>query len=664
MAIKIWKPCNAVTSSSSYSGDTSGCTNFQWQEASNWSDGSVPQQGDDIVFSPNYNYPCVGGPGDDRPFKTITIQKGFNRPIGQTKNPNEPLSLTALQVNFGDLIIYRPNASEAKQISAPIVIDRLCSTVPADYPGGSANPPNVYGPITGGRIYVYDENEDNVSSYYFSGHSRLILFVCKDNKNLSNKTFVYDDPNGRVSQISTSHSASAIVPEPVDNITRHRNRISVTADHIGELNFATLSYANVRASYIHLINFLGSWGASWGFKDKKPFTSYLQLDGIPAEVDSVLTPGDMSVAYSKELFVNTIHIGQPTGGASLIGKPATQGWDWNVPENWEWTHGIELRSGIKAIKMIMSYHPVGRISAESYSKTVGFRIGKLHLLRSTLNFGSSSQFNMTNSRQTMNFVGINGVGAIIDQIYFAPTTDDIEYNGRYLDINVPATSQFKLWHHTPVYGDTPQDLAPHGSTYNITTGTYSDGVSDYSSSSSIALCLWSSSSSSSSSFSSSSSSSSSGSSSSSLSSSSSSSSSKSSSSSSSSLSSSSSSVAFIPGLTLEFAMPLRRSSSSSSSSSSSLSSSSSNSSSSSQSSSSSNSSSSSSSSSNNSSSSSSSSSSSNSAASSSSSSSSNNSSSSSSSQSSSSSYSSSSSQSSSSSSVSSSSSSSSSSSNG
>lgn len=50
MATKIWKPCNAVTQSSSYSGSTSGCTNFQWQEASNWSDGTVPQQGDDIVF--------------------------------------------------------------------------------------------------------------------------------------------------------------------------------------------------------------------------------------------------------------------------------------------------------------------------------------------------------------------------------------------------------------------------------------------------------------------------------------------------------------------------------------------------------------------------------------------------------------------------------------
>jgi len=574
MATKIWKPCNAVTSSSSYSGNTSGCTNFQWQEASNWSDGSVPQQGDDIVFSPNYNYPCVGGPGDDRPFKTITIQKGFNRPIGQLKSPNEPLSLTALQVNFGDLIIYRPNASEAKQISAPIVIDRLCSSVPSDYPGGSNNPPNLYGPITGGRIYVYDENEDNVSSYYFSGHSRLILFVCKDNKNLSNKTFVYDDPNGRVSQISTAYSISSTGPEPVVNNTRHRNKISVTADYIGNLSFNTLSYANVRASYIEQIWLLGSSHASWGVKDRKPFTSYLQLDGIPEQVDSALTPGDITVAYSKELFVGNINIGKPTGGASLIGNPATQGWDWTKPENWEWTHGIELRSGIKAIKMIMSYHPVGRISAESYSKPVGFRIGRLQFIRSNLNFGSSSQFNMTNSRQTMNFVGVNGVGAIIDQIYFQVTTPDIQYNGRYLDINVPATSQFKLWHHTPVQGDTLQDLAPHGSIYNETTGTYSDGVSDYSSSSSISPCLWSSSSSSSSSRSSSSSSSSSGSSSSSLSSSSSSSSSRASSSSSSSRSSSSSSVAFIPGETVDIAPPFRRSSSSSSSSSSSQSSSS------------------------------------------------------------------------------------------
>ena len=543
MAIKIWKPCNAVTynSSSSYSNNPGGCTNFQWQEDSNWSPHGVPQQGDEIVFSSNYNYPCVGGPGDERPFRRITVEKGFNKPIGQPKDLNEPLSLTALQVNFGTLTIQRPKANETKQASSPIVIHRLGCSVPADYPGGTGQVPLGVGQIiSGGQIHVYDENEENTSSYYFSGHLRNLLFVCLDKKALSNKIFVYNDAQGRVEQIVSTY----IYQEPISSVTRHRNKISVTADYIGNLIFGTPCYANVRASYINDLHLIGSGGYAWGINPttKNPFTSYVELDGIPNLIDSVFVPGDVSVSYQKELFVKHIRIDIPKGGNTLIGNSSTQGWDWNQPENWNWTHGIELLSGIKAIKFIMSYHTVGRVSAQSYAKTVGFRIGRLQYIREPVLYGTLNQFNMTNSRQTMNLVGSNGAGAIIDQIYFQPNSlVSNGYNGRYIDITIPPTSQLKLWHHTPARGDTNQDLAPHGTTWSESYGYYLDGVSNYSSSSSILCAQLSSSSSSSSSISSSSSSSNSVSSSSSLSSSSSSSSSRTSSSSSRSSSSSSSS---------------------------------------------------------------------------------------------------------------------------
>jgi hypothetical protein len=376
MANKVWIGGTSSSSSSTQS--------YAWANPAHWSPYGVPQAGDSITFSPNYNKSCTGSPGDNRKFPIVTVQPGFTAQIGSTKNP--------VQLNFDKFFVNRNSGNLTSNCS--LIAVKQIGCLPAEVS-------DTYSPaLLLPEVIVYDTYESISTNYTFSGNLSKLSFYVKDNKTNTNKTLVYNDKDGFIGNLVVNGG----ILENSPALDRYFCTVDVTADRIKEISSKS-SIVNLKSSYITDIKF-GSYDWSFNSSLKSPFTSKISIDGIPYFDNLTVSITDVNPNYSKECFVKNVTFNPLSRGQYSPTVPTGY--------NLDWLDSLVIKSGTKAIKTIYNDSKYGKINASSYGKSVGFRVGRYSVgTKPPLSNDSSFASVFSNSKTFANFVGNNNIGAII-----------------------------------------------------------------------------------------------------------------------------------------------------------------------------------------------------------------------------------------------------------